>query len=136
MGRPGRITVIKQSRTKLAKLISILGTRSDLELINRLPNHFQLMYIKHPSESMDKFIVVSSTKYCKVCECAKRPVRKRAAVKRPLEELSVNSTVQAGSSTDQKRRDWYPRSRYGRILFGIHPCRNWKCWKEHVDAIR
>ena len=36
---------------------------------------------------------MGSTKYCKGCECAKRQVRKRAAVRRPLGELPVNSTV-------------------------------------------
>lgn len=125
----------KQFRTKLAS--QLFGHSERLGVYRQPPKPLSAHVYQATEREHGHITSMGSTKYCKACECAKRPVRKQAAIRRPLGKLSVNSTVNAGTNTHQKRRDnRCSRTKYGCKLCGIHLCRNWMCWKEHIEAIQ
>ena len=67
---------------------------------------------------------------CVVCLDAGRKSSKVPKIRKPLQELSVNSV-----RGPAKRRRRAPRSRYGCKLCGIRICNHIACWKDHIDAI-
>lgn len=71
---------------------------------------------------------------CVVCLNAGRRTSKTAQIRKPLQELSVNS-VRPPDLDKRKRRERAPRTRYGCKLCGIYICNHIACWKEHIEAI-
>ena len=71
---------------------------------------------------------------CVPCRNASRKTSRAQPIRKPLEELSVN-TVKT-TKIDRKRPERIPRTRYGCKLCQMYICYHKRCWNEHLDAIQ
>lgn len=75
-------------------------------------------------------------KACAACFAVGRKSRiKKLSRRKPLCELSVNTTKQSRESQDFKRPQRAPRTTYGCRLCRIPLCKDGPCWQEHVDRL-
>ena len=72
-------------------------------------------------------------KTCVPCLYSGRKVPERAKIRKPLLELSVNSTI--GPPNKRIRRRASQRGIHGCGLCGIHICIHIACWRAHLEAI-
>ena len=76
----------------------------------------------------------NKAKACVVCSYLGRKVEKPAEIRKPLQELSVN-TVKTSRLDIRKRPQQTPRGLFGCKLCGIAICNHIRCWEEHLEAI-
>ena len=75
-------------------------------------------------------------KTCSACFAAGRKSRvKKLSNRKPLCELSVNTTKRSRNRKDFKRPQKSPRTTYGCKLCRIPLCKDGPCWQEHVDRL-
>ena len=73
---------------------------------------------------------------CSAClEVGRKSSIKRLATRKPLCELSPNTTKKPRDSRDWKRPRRAPRTRFGCRLCRIPLCKTGSCWKAHMDRI-
>ena len=71
---------------------------------------------------------------CIPCRNAHRKTSRAQPIRKPLEELSVN-TVRV-IRKERKRPERIPRTRHGCALCQMYICDHKRCWNEHLEAIQ
>ena len=71
---------------------------------------------------------------CVPCRNAGRRTSRLQPIRKPLEELSVNTVMVVRKQ--RKRRERIPRTRQGCKLCQMYICDHKRCWDEHLDAIQ
>ena len=75
-------------------------------------------------------------KTCSAClAVGRKSCIKKLLNRKPLCELSVNTTKRPRDSKDFKRPQRAPRTTYGCKLCRIPLCKDGPCWQEHVDQL-
>jgi hypothetical protein len=75
-------------------------------------------------------------KACSACLATGRKSRiKKLSNRKPLCELSANTTKRSHDSKDFKRPQRAPRTTYGCRLCRMPLCKDGPCWQEHVDRL-
>ena len=72
---------------------------------------------------------------CAACVAVGRGSIKEELERKPLIELSVNTTQKARDSKEWVRRRRPPRTRFGCTLCNIPLCKEGPCWQEHLNLI-
>jgi len=73
---------------------------------------------------------------CAACVTAGRKTKIKPEVRKPLMELSVNTTQKSRDSKEWVRRRRPPKTKLGCPLCNIHLCAHGPCWQEHLDRIK
>ena len=71
---------------------------------------------------------------CQPCRDAGRKTSRAQPIRKPLEQLSVNTIKTIRK--DRKRPERIPRTRYGCKLCQMYICDHKRCWNEHLNAIQ
>lgn len=90
----------------------------------------------HPAQKQEHQLVRLTDKAapCKACVSAGRKATRHATMRKPLGELSTNTTKRA--KLPPKRPERPPRSRFGCALYNINLCEHKRCWSDHIRVIQ
>ena len=90
----------------------------------------------HPAQKQEHQLIRLTDKAApyKACVSAGRKATQHATQRKPLGELSTNTTKRV--KLLPKRPERPPRSRFGCALCNINLCEHKRCWSDHIRAIQ